>query len=226
MTQENEKTCGVFEYIKHEVAIFKDQINTGNIEAISAFSSKFSTWFRSFTDDITACATAKTPPTVESYTRNKISDQDDHVIFVHSLKKHTPTSFHNHGRISSTIFILPITDGLVEENFLHNITDFSSNIPVNLYHVENHRLNRGEVYLGSNNLIHRVSNPTDNIQTFMEIYLPIPKSMKIYLPFYNTQNLYLPLDPITTNLPYYKALHNSVSAKTSILRDFSIYHAV
>ena len=96
------------------------------------------------------------------------SKDKEYITFVHRLKHHATTPYHNHGESAGTVFILPITSGLAEHSFLHNITDFSTATPVSLFHAETHKLNQGEVYIGTNNLVHQVFNPTDETQTFIE----------------------------------------------------------
>lgn len=151
------------------------------------------------------------------------SKDSEYVTFVHRLKQYAKTPYHNHGESAGTVFILPITQGLSEQSFLHNITDFSINNPVSFFHAETHKLNQGKVYIGTNNLIHQVFNPTAEIQTFVEIYLPIPQNMKIYLPFYGEENKFLPVNPICTNVTYHQALAEPAKDNTVNCADLILH---
>ena len=124
---------------------------------------------------------------------------------MHRMKIGGSTPFHNHGDKTS-IFVLPLTEGLIEETYLHNIVDFSKVATVDLYSIGTKRLNAGEISFGTGNLIHKVSNSSESVQSFIEIYFPVPKNVKIYLPYYNEQYKYIQIKPIQTHLPYYKSV--------------------
>lgn len=68
-----------------------------------------------------------------AYKRNIMFCDDDmeYVLFVHRMKAYAQTSVHNHSE-STNVFVLPLTDGLVEESFLGNSTSYVTNSKVSL----------------------------------------------------------------------------------------------
>ena len=209
--------CSSFDSLKDIVEKHEKGIGAKDIHSLSQFTTRLSEWYFNDKDKIEKCASSLPFPTKEDatgYARNIMSDTGAHIIFTHRIKPDGSTPLHSHSTGNDgDIIILPVTGGLKEQSFVHNISDFSLNSRVNLYPIGEHKVNIGEVYTAKNDTIHKVINPSKEIQSFVEIYVPHPDSLFIYIPYYKQENDYIQLKPIQTNLPYYKSLSKGDSAE-------------
>lgn len=136
-------------------------------------------WYEDNKISIGECALSLPAPDISDsigYQRNILfcDANDEYIVFMHKMKVEEYTPFHNHGN-NTHVFVLPITKGLVEETYLHDITDFSKISAVNLHSTGTRSLNAGEVSFGTGDLILKVINSSKSVQSFIEIYFPIPK---------------------------------------------------
>lgn len=209
-------TCtNTFSIIEKSAQNFQKAISVGDLKAISKFTKVLKLWYLENKSEIEECSAQLDVPNITDsieYQRNILARDinDKFVVFMHKMKIGGSTPFHNHGS-NTNIFVLPITNGLIEDTYLHKISDFSETVAVNLYSIGIKNLNAGEVSFCTGNLLHKVSNSSDYIQSFIEIYFPIPKDIKTYIPYYNEADKYLQIKPIQTNLPHYKSLSTGES---------------
>lgn len=204
-----------FSIIEKSAKNFQNAISVSDQEAILEFTKILKLWYLENKNDIEECSAQLAVPSITDsieYQRNiLINDKNgEFVVFIHKMKVGGSTPFHNHGS-DINIFVLPITNGLVEDTYRHKISDFSETVAVNLYYIGVTNLTAGEVSVCTDDLLHKVSNSSDHIQSFIEIYFPIPKDIKIYIPYYNESDKYLQIKPIQTNMPYYKSLSKGES---------------
>jgi hypothetical protein len=207
--------CESLNLIEEYLEKYKDSINLKILKDIAEFNKIFMQWYEDNKIGIEECALSLPAPNISDligYQRNILfrDANDEYIVFMHKMKIEGYTPFHNHGN-NTHVFVLPITKGLVEETYLHDITDFSKTGPVNLHSIGTKSLNAGEVSFGTGDLIHKVTNSSKSVQSFIEIYFPTPKDMKVYIPYYNESDKYLQTKPIQTNLPHHKALSKGES---------------
>jgi len=178
-------------------------------------------WYAENEARLPECVAAYAAPAPEDtnkqYARNVLaaSPEARSIVFLHRMKADGTTALHDHGR-ARHVFVLPLTDSLVEDEFESEEGDDSG--LRRLRTVETHALIRGTVSVGTGAMLHRVRSVAQDgaVQSFIELYFPPPAGMNIYVPVYpapssdsRAPHAYFPVSPRDATRPHYATLLDS-----------------